>query len=314
MDSYSYSANGITIETLPLNVGQDNAPQEIILLNLRIARPGIKRKLSTSQIEVDADKESISASKQLLSCSEYKALEQFDRAIRTWAMNKCLPAHKALKEGIYRVAPSLVEEIESDLNDFLIRRNDMLVDMRYAYGAAINDAQVRLRSTFNRRDYLDTDTFIERFQFTWSFFTLAVPSDLPTRVKIAEQKKFAALQEASLLECKDALRVAFAELVNRAVERLACDPEGKPLIFKSSLTEKLEDFLQYFQARNLADDTTLASLVEQAKNIMREVPDATALRTNSDLREKTREAFSSIQTTLIENGITERPSRNLELD
>lgn len=286
---------------------------EIVLLNLRICRPGLKRKVATSQVEVDADKTSIQVSKHLLECPQYEAVEKFDREIRTWTTRKCLPAHKCLKEGVYRVSTQLLQEVEQDLVTFAATREKLVTEMAVAYTSAIEAAQLKLRSLFNATDYPTATDFIAGFRFSWQYFTMSAPAELPDVLRLKETQKFAEFQRASLDECRDALRMSFAELVNRAVDRLGSDKDGKALKFNSSLVEKMEDFLTYFQARNLADDTTLEQLVSKAKGIMKAVPSATALREDFDLRTQCRLAFEGIQDALIENGIVEAPTRLIEL-
>lgn len=293
----------------PLNLTD---AQEAILLNLRISRPGIKRKVTSDKVSVDCDKDAIAVSKELLSCPEYEAIEHFDRAIRTWTGKKCLPAHKCLKEGIYRVPPGLTDEIHTDLKR-LYRERDQLIDaMLNVYTDAIYRAKDRLRSLFNPFDYLDEKEFSDAFKFEWSFFTLSVPSSLPDFIRLQEARKFAAFQEASLRECRDALRESFCELVNRAVERLGSDPNGKPLRFKSDMLERMDEFLTYFAKRNIADDTSVATLVERAKAVLRGVPSADSLREDADLRTTVRTAFAAIQDDLISQGI-ETAERRIEL-
>lgn len=93
---------------------------------------------------------------------------------------------------------------------------------------------------------------------------------------------------------------------------LGCDDNGKPRQIKASTLEKLDDFLSYFRARDLADDTTVAQFVEQAKTILRGAS-IDGLRTDADLRTTCRVAFGIIQDGLIENGITTAPTRLIEL-
>lgn len=288
--------------------------KEIVLLNLRLSRPGIKRRVASTRIEVDADKDAIQVSKSLLACPEYTAIERFDRDVRSWTGQKCLPAHRCLKEGIYRVPVTIIDEIEKDLKQLWAVRIALVDKMAAAYVAAIESAEARLRSLFNASDYLSVNDFIASFNFTWNYFTLAIPQSLTGYVAEQEAKKFLALQEASLNECREALRLSFAELVNRAVDRLGFDDGGKPCAFHETMLTKFEDFIRYFQARNLADDTSLAALVAQAREIMSTIPDAAELRTNFDLRQQCQVAFARIQDAAIDAGIITSPVRQLDLD
>ena len=52
------------------------------------------------------------------------------------------------------------------------------------------------------------------------------------------------------------------------VERLSGEEDGKPKKFKNSMTEKMGEFLESFGDRNLFDDDKLASLVDQARDVV----------------------------------------------
>lgn len=92
-------------------------------------------------------------------------------------------------------------------------------------------------------------------------------------------------QEADLkwadatVEIRDALRVAYSELVSAMTDKLGVDEEGKPKVFRESLITRLKDFLDTFESRNLTNDEELSRLTRQARELM----DGVAVK---DLREK----------------------------
>jgi len=79
-----------------------------------------------------------------------------------------------------------------------------------------------------------------------------------------------------------ALREEFAGIVSHMAERLSGEQDGKPKRFKSSMLQKMHDFLDSFDEMNLFNDESLADLVGQARTIVSDLSVET-LRKNPKL-------------------------------
>jgi len=105
------------------------------------------------------------------------------------------------------------------------------------------------------------------------------------------------------------LRALMLELVKHARERLEPGPDGKPKVFRNSLVKNIDEFLDTFQMRNIADDTELAGLVSQMRSLAAGVVPAD-LRTSDSLRRPWAAELGRIETS-ISSMIVEKPSRQI---
>jgi hypothetical protein len=81
------------------------------------------------------------------------------------------------------------------------------------------------------------------------------------------------------------------------VERLTPGDDGRPKVFRDSLVSNLADFLETFEARNLANNADLAAHVATARQLLSGLtPDR--LRTSQGAREVLAERFGALKTAL----------------
>ena len=286
-----------------------------VLLALRIGRPGNRRRVNPSLIEVDADKDALSVGKELLDSRELKAVATFDGGVRQWLYGRSLPAYGVLKAGVYRLPMTLIEEVDARLAEVVVER-DALID---AFMATYPDTperldrvRARLRALFNPDDYPAPDEVRGAFTFDYRYLELGIPGSLSAPLLAREREKAAARLTREVDQIKLALRASFAELVSHAAERLQVQPDGKKNVFRDSLIRNMEEFCRYFGDRNIVHDQELAALVEQAQRVIRGV-DADGLRNNDGLRAEVGRTMGQIKATMDKNLMLE-PSRRLLMD
>jgi len=283
--------------------------EKAICLALSLRKPGNTRKLSASFVEVDADKELISAQKTLLSSEHLKTIDHYDGEIRRYLYSHCLPS--LFKDGVYLVPIGMVEEVEAKLNAFAEKRQQLVLAFLEVYPALIEDAKNRLRAAFSLSDYPPAERLERMFRMEWRYVAFSVPGTLRTVSKELfkkEQEKAANAWTETLEEVRTLLRTHMAEMVSHMVERLSGnDSKGKPKVFKNTLVSNMTEFLNAFDARNLTDDAELAQIVSKARHLLSGV-DAQTLRTSQALRTSLRDGFCTLQGTL-ESLVIARPSR-----
>ena len=278
--------------------------QEIILLNLQLGKPGITKALTKDELEMvrsGAKEAKIRMTKPLFDPKpDYETVAQYDVQIESELKKLVLPASKIMRAGIHRCPGALAQNVDRMLSERWYRRNELIqvfLDNRWN---AVDRCQDWLRGQglgFLISDSYSNDAEVRKaFVMAWSFFTPGVSDSFGDSL-IAEKQRgeLARMQQESLEECRQALRVAWSELVERAADRLRVDAQGKKMIFRDSLVEDLQSFIATFASRNIAGDGVLEKMVEQAREIMRLVPDAESLRKDLDVREKARQTFASIE-------------------
>src|ERR1700741_2134386 len=100
-----------------------------VCIKVRVSTMGNTRKVSTSQIEADADKDLLRVSKHLVDSAELKAIGRFDGEIRRFLYNICLP----FEIGIHLLPVAALETVEQRLRQFAVDRTELVKAFLAAY-------------------------------------------------------------------------------------------------------------------------------------------------------------------------------------
>ena len=285
------NGGGAPITVAITDPGVDLA-RKTVCIKVRLSTMGNTRKVSTSQIEADADKDLLRVSKHLVDSAELKAIGRFDGEIRRFLYNICLP----FEIGIHLLPITALETVEHRLRQFAEDRKQLVGAFIAAYPSLCQDAAKRLRGLYNPADYPPVDDVEREFGFSWQYVSFGVPDQLKgISREVWEQERERAAQrmaEASA-EIQHVLRESMAKLVQHMADRLKEGQDGKPLRFKETTVSNLVEFLANFEFRNVTDDNELQSLVSQARELMQGVS-ADDLRTTGDLRARVQQGISGI--------------------
>ncbi len=147
----------ITIE----DRGQDLA-QKTVCLKVHFGLFGNSRKVSNSQVEVDADKQLIRVSKILLDSGELQAIKTLDGEVRRYLYDTCLP----FESGIQLVPLPQIETVDQKLREYAQKRLELVEAFVDAYPRLCEQAAARLRTLYNPNDYPPVDIVRSHFAFT----------------------------------------------------------------------------------------------------------------------------------------------------
>ena len=113
---------------------------------------------------------------------------------------------------------------------------------------------------------------------------------------------------------KALLRAQLSELTSKAVERLTPTEDGKAKIFRDSMVGNIKDFLGSFNDKNsVFADGELAAVADRLRKVLDGV-NPELLRTDERIREKVRQDFAGVQTTLDGMALTDRPTRKIDFN
>ena len=284
--------------------------RKTVCIKVRLSTMGNTRKVSTSQIEADADKDLLRVSKHLLDSAELKAVGRFDGEIRRFLYNICLP----FEIGIHLLPVAALKVVEERLRRFATDRTELAKAFLAAYPSLCQDAARRLRGLYNPADYPPVDEVAREFGFSWQYVSFGVPDQLKgisQEVWEQEREKAAQRMAEASSEIQQVLRQSMADLVTHMAERLKEGPDGKLLKFKQSTVSNLVEFLASFSFRNVTDDRELQDLVRQARGLLQGV-EAEDLRTTSDVRVRVQKGMATIAAEL-EGMLSKVGSRKLRL-
>lgn len=265
----------------PVDSGCDLA-RRTVCLKLRLSSMGNTRKVSSAQIEADADKALLRVSKLLIESAELKAINRWDNEVRRYLYGVCLP----FEIGIHLLPVAALETVEAKLREFAEARGQLVDAFLAAYPDLCQQAAERLRGLYNPADYPPVAEARRQFGFAWQYVSFGVPDQLKgisEAVWQQEREKAAQRMAEATSEIQAVLRESMARLVEHLAERLREGADGKPVRFKESTVSNLVEFLHNFEFRNVTDDGQLQTLVEQARGLLQGV-DADSLRTVGDVR------------------------------
>ena len=285
--------------------------RKTVFIKLHLGLLGNSRKVSSSQVEVDADKALIRVSKNLLDSPELQAIRSLDGDIRRYLYDTCLP----FDVGIHLLPLGLIEAVDERLREFQAQRDELVEAFLQAYPRLCQEAAVRLRTLHNPTDYPPVDEVRACFTLGWQYISYGVPEQLgeiSARIFETEREKAAEAMSQACDEIQQVMRASLLEMVNHLRDRLADQPDGKPQRLRESTVQKLREFLATFNLRNVVDDHELRRQVEKARGLLEGVS-TDELRNMPLVRASVREGMASIAAQM-DVLVNDRVSRKFRFD
>ena len=294
--------------------------KEAICLSLKLGMLRTRRKVEAGAIETDADRSLLHVGKEILESAELKAVDQFRSDIKKYLRGRCLPS--PFRSGVYLIRLALVEECmqfltaaeatdKANIETFMTYYEQMY-EKRHDLS---NPMSQRLGSLYKAEDYPEPKKVRQTFQFEVQLWELSTPGALRTIDRALYEREAAKMQNV-WQEAKDSIKqvllTEFREMTARMAERLTVPPDGKPKVFRDSLVGNLQEWLDLFEKRDLADDEELKQLVNQARAMVSGIKPET-IRDSDTLRQEIAQEMQSI-TSKLDQAIVERPGRKIELD
>ncbi|MGH9353776.1 MAG: hypothetical protein ACRD2G_16710, partial [Terriglobia bacterium] len=149
---------------------------------------------------------------------------------------------------------------------------------------------------------------------TWQYVSFGVPDQLrgvSERMFQEERDKAAERMAVAYTEVRQVLREAMVELVAHLRDRLTDQPDGTPQRLRESTVQKLREFLDTFDFRNVTNDQELKDQVERARSLLSGTT-TDAIRNTTELRARVREGMGEIAQRL-ETMISDRVGRKFRL-
>ncbi len=288
---------------LGLDVDTTQAPNifdKALVVKVEMGSLGASKKLSATQIEVDADKDRVKASKSILDSKELQNIKSEQQAIGKALRKYCLPS--PFRAGFYLVPIVSISDIDGILNQSKDKQfNELLPAFLAVYPNLVEADKISLRSTFDPNDYPAIQKVKASFYMDWSWISFGVPKDLQnvdSNIFAREQEKAAAKIAEVSDQIVQVLRSQMLDLVTHLCDRLEGGKgNGKPKNFKPSTVDNVKEFLATFQARNIVDDRELDKLCAQAKQLLDGV-DPQALREQDQVRDRVKQGFEAIKAQL----------------
>ena len=213
--------------------------------------------------------------------------------------------------GIYMVPKDSLDVVDERLEQFEERFWLAYEDFQSVYDQSRQDAAEVLGELFDEADYpIDIKS---KFKFEWRYMTL----ELPKRVSVIspslydrEKQKFQSMIEETRKNAVIALREEFSQVVSHLVERLNSTGD-KPRVVSNSLFNKINDFLDDLNTRNLFKDDQLTQLAEETREIINGV-NPYNLKYSQSMRDKIHDQMEDVKRT-IDESILDMPRRKIHV-
>ena len=213
--------------------------------------------------------------------------------------------------SVYLISKEALTRIDEKLQQYKKEFWDKVHDFELLFEMAKEEARGYLGDLYNEADYPMDIT--RKFQFDWRFLTLDVPGKstvLPPEIYEREKEKFQSMMEETRELAISALREEFAKIVNRLTEKLDKD-STQPKVIKSSMFNKLREFLDDFGTRNIFEDEVLVELSQQARALIEGVsPDG--IKRNDVMRQKIKNEMNELKSA-IDGAIEDMPRRKIRM-
>lgn len=268
-----------------------------VFLRVRYGSIGNSRKVAGAEVlTTDADVSLLRVSKTLLESTELEAIRQHDTKLRKWLGNTCLP----YDIGILLLPVGLIQQAEVKLQEHKVERERLIEAFVAAYPQIKEEAQRQLKGLYHESEYPTVDEVKEKFRFEWQYINFGIPGQLqkinPELYRQEQEKAAAQLKEAAN-EVVAVMRGTLFDMVNHLKERLTPSADGKPKKLHESAIEKVKEFLNTFDLRNVTDDKQLEVEVQKVRALLGGTTAAT-LRSSEEWREKMRKGMENVTESL----------------
>lgn len=288
--------------------------EKSLILMLSFSRLRAKRAVSSSEVEVDADKSMIHVAKDILDSEELRAVSSYDRETKRWLRRRVSADLEFLSGGAYLLSVDLYADANEWLATRAKGRAEVIAAFKKAYPERVKEAKKRLGKLFDADEYPDVKTVEQYFAMEFGWMEVG-PSQKLKKIDVKQYEKEARKYEDKMKSVVEdirlGLRAGLAELVGHLAERLSGKDGDEPKRFRASALTKMTEFLDLFEKRDLTNDVETRKLVERAKRLVAGV-DADQIRDDEKLRKRVAEGFTAIKAS-VDGMLEGKPSRAISL-
>jgi hypothetical protein len=213
--------------------------------------------------------------------------------------------------SVYLISKEALTQIDKKLQEYKEQFWDRVQDFELLFEIGKEEAMGYLGDLYNEADYPIDIT--RKFRFEWRFLILDIPGKstvLPPEIYEREKEKFQSMMDETRELAISALRGEFAKIINGLTEKLNKD-STQPKVIKSSMFNKMRDFLDGFGTKNIFEDEVLVELSQQAKALIEGVsPDG--IKKNDIMLQRIKNEMNELKFA-IDSAIEDMPRRKIRM-
>lgn len=251
--------------------------------------------LGTGTVKHDVDPEYFHAAKDIIDIRELRPINKRISQLKKFRNARCVKA-SMLANGFYVLPKKFINEVDAEIESAKQDINLLLDKMESRWEEMIESAKPKLREHWSRADYPPFSIWRKEWEITSRLRGLNVPALLNEYNEKLAKREYEKLRmdwADTAQEVRDALRSGFTFLVTDFANKLGRDEKGDFKQFTKNLIEKLTNFCETFEARDLTGDNELSVLAKEVKDMVAGV-DPKSLRKDEALRGAFELAFKQI--------------------
>jgi len=211
--------------------------------------------------------------------------------------------------SLYLTPKESLTIIDGELQNFKDRFYHKVDEFCGVYKDARDEAKGILGTLFNEADY--PVNIREKFRFQWRYLVLEVPGKskiLTPEIYEREKQKFQEMMDETRELAMTALREEFGEIVHGLVGQLN---GTAPKTLKSTMFNKLREFIDELETRNIFSDEKLSELAQQAKSVIAGVSPY-GLKYHGTVQNKVKDEMNILKSA-IDQAIEDLPKRRIRM-
>lgn len=276
--------------------GGEEVISSTVCLEVQTHMLGVEKRISSEHVKTeDTDKKRLRVTKLILESPILNEIAGLRSKIAASLKEIKVPT-KMFRHGVYLIPQKYVGEIETRLT---VARKDMLelVDKLVPeYTDLKAAAKESLGKLYDEKDYPPETSLRAEFDIEWNYLAFDVPAalkDLNLDLFIREREKAEKRWDEAAEEIRLALRESFSGFVEHFVDKLTPGDDGKLTKFKQPVVDKMNEFIRFFEGRNVTSDQALDDLVVKAREML-EGRSAEELRKDETIRERILAGFKTL--------------------
>lgn len=245
-------------------------------LLITFRRPGIKRRLTNDQYEVDSDRTLVGASKKILDSPEYGQVCAHERGIKAWLESQSLPS-KLYRDSTFLIPITKMAAVDAFVEKAAAEREEHVAAFMSTYQARKVETMARLSGVGDDGDYLGESAMRDAFGFEHSWVSLSTPSTLKEVSAALYEREEQRLKERLVSAEADIIatfRLEFLGMVQNMKSMLdgSGDVEGKSKRFLTDKRiERLQTYVSEFSQKDVFGDDELSKLMGDASKMLQGV-------------------------------------------
>lgn len=290
-----------------------------VCLVIDVSRFSVRRSVGKDEVSVetklkgDVDQTTVAVAKDLLDSPELREIVTHDHYTKLQVKAWSVPS-ELMRAGAYLLSLDALKETDDYLVMRLAERGELVKKFRTAYPALVKTAKTRLGPLWKAEEYPAVATLEEAFKFVWRFVEIGTPDAKLKTISQAlfkrEADKADKLWSNSVGQIEEALAQGMADVIGHLAEQLTGGEDGKPKRFREASVKRAQEFLAFFDKKNLTKNADLTALVDQARSLINGgAADVTkSLKTDKDARAQVVAGFADIKKNLAKM-LEDRPAR-----